>query len=288
MPYVLPDISTLWDFDNLDKTEQRFLGLIPVADEAGNLSYRLQLLTQIARTYSLRHDFEKAHTMLDTIEPLMHHDPVVEVRYLLERGRCFSVNGQNKKAYPLFIQAWGIAKAARLDFLAVDAAHMGAIAEPHLQKQIKWHKKAIAVAQNSTQPYVDTWLGSLYNNLGWSYHNIGDYEHAHELFQKALEWREQQGDPKRLRIAKWLVARSLRSLENYEEALEMQIQLREEFDEVDEDGPFNYEELGECLLALGRDEEATPYFCKAYHLLKEMDWIESDRLTRIKILGGIG
>ena len=287
MPYVLPDIFTLWDFDNLDKTEERFLGLIPVADEAGSITYRLQLLTQIARIYSLRREFERAHMMLDTIEPLMHHDPAVEVRYLLERGRCFSSNGQNKKALPFFVQAWGIAKAARLDYLSVDSAHMVAIVEPNLQKQIKWHKKAIEVAQNSTQPYVDTWLGSLYNNLGWSYHNNGDYEHAHDLFQKAMEWREQQDDPKRLRIAKWLVARSLRSLERYEEALEMQLQLRQEFDAVGEDGPFNYEELGECLLLLGRDEEAIHYFCKAYHLLKEMDWIETDHLKRIKLLGGV-
>jgi tetratricopeptide (TPR) repeat protein len=285
MTYFLPDISTIWDFDDLDKTEQRFRGLIPVAEEAGNLSYRLQLLTQVARVFSLRRDFEIALAMLDTIEPHIHHDPIVEIRYLLERGRCYNSNGQSKKAYPLFIQAWGIAKAARLDFLAVDAAHMIAIAETNPQKQIKWHKKALKVTENSNQPYVDTWCGTLYNNLGWSYHDIGDYEHAHELFQKALEWRKQQDDPKRLRIAKWLVARSLRSLERYEEALAMQQILRQEFDTADEAGPFNHEELGECLLVLGRADEAKIYFAKAYELLKEMDWIEAERLARIKELG---
>jgi tetratricopeptide (TPR) repeat protein len=288
MPYVLPDISTIWDFDDLDKSEQRLRGLVPVAEEAGNLSYRLQLLTQIARVYSLRADFEMAHGMLDTIEPYMHHDPAVEVRYLLERARCYHAKGQSQKAYRLFIQAWGIAKAARLDFLAVDAAHMVAIVEPDPQKQINWHKKAIAVTENSTQPYVDTWFGSLYNNLGWTYHDIGDYQHAHELFLKAMEWREKQDDPKRLRIARWLVARSLRSLERYEEALAMQQALREEFDEAGESGPFNYEELGECLLAIGYKNEAKNYFAKAYELLKEMNWIESDRLARIKALAEIG
>lgn len=287
MPYLLPDISTLWNFDDLDKTEQRLRGLIPVAEEAGNASYRLQLLTQVARVYSLRHDFEIAHAMLDTIEPYMHHNPTVEVRYLLERGRCHNSKGQTKKAYSFFIQAWGIAKAARLDYLAVDAAHMVAIVETNPQKQIKWHKKALALTEKSGQPYVNTWSGSLYNNLGWSHHDIGEYEHAHELFQKALEWRKQQNDPKRLRIAKWLVARSLRSLERYEEALEKQQTLRQEFDAAGDTGPFNYEELGECLLALGRTDEAKSYFAKAHELLKEMDWIEADRLTRIKELGGI-
>lgn len=287
MPYVLPEISTLWDFDNLEKTELRLRGLVPVAEEAGDISYRLQLLTQVARVYSLRHEYDMAHSMLDTIEPIMHNDPAVEVRYLLERGRCFSSKGLNKKAYPLFVQAWGIAKAARLDFLAVDAAHMVAITETNPQKQIKWHKKALDVAEKSIQPYVDTWLGTLYNNLGWSYHDIGDYEHAHELFLKAMNWREEQDDPKRLRIAKWLVARSLRSLERYDEALEMQMQLRHEFDEADEDGPFNYEELGECLLALGRNEEAAHYFAKAHGLLKNMEWIETPRLARLKELSGL-
>jgi hypothetical protein len=52
---------------------------------------------------------------------------------------------------------------------------------------------------------------------------------------------------------------------------------------------FVFEEIGECLLALQRGEEAKPYFAKAYEVLSQDVWLvknEPDRITRLKQLGG--
>ncbi|MFC2092323.1 hypothetical protein ACFLSV_00345 [Bacteroidota bacterium] len=49
-----------------------------------------------------------------------------------------------------------------------------------------------------------------------------------------------------------------------------------------------YEEIGECLLLLGRNEDSKEYFKKAYELLSKDDWFvsnEKERLERMKNLG---
>jgi hypothetical protein len=51
-----------------------------------------------------------------------------------------------------------------------------------------------------------------------------------------------------------------------------------------------FEEIGECLLAMNRQEEARPYFRKAYEILLQDSWLvgsEPERLVRLKELGGI-
>jgi hypothetical protein len=48
------------------------------------------------------------------------------------------------------------------------------------------------------------------------------------------------------------------------------------------------EELGECLLALGRADEARRYFALAYEKLSADSWLvqnESARLERLRALG---
>jgi hypothetical protein len=50
---------------------------------------------------------------------------------------------------------------------------------------------------------------------------------------------------------------------------------------------FVFEELGECLLALGRADEARPYFAQAYAELSQDEWLadnEPARLERLKAL----
>ncbi len=56
---------------------------------------------------------------------------------------------------------------------------------------------------------------------------------------------------------------------------------------LDEDG-YVSEELGECLLALGRADEARPHFQRAYTLLSQDIWLaanEPDRLARLHRFG---
>jgi tetratricopeptide (TPR) repeat protein len=208
------------------------------------------------------------------------------IRYALERGRVFNSSGKKDKARPFFVQAWEDALQAGEDFYAVDAAHMIAIVEPP-EKQMEWNLKAVALAEKSSDDRARNWLGSLYNNIGWTYHDAGQYEQALATFQKALTFCEQQGKADTIRIAKWCIGRTLRSLNRVDEALTLQRGLLAETGD-NPDG-YIYEELGECLLIQGSDDAAN-YFGLAYQALSQDSYLaenESARLTRLKTLGGI-
>ena len=50
---------------------------------------------------------------------------------------------------------------------------------------------------------------------------------------------------------------------------------------------YTHEEIGECLLLLGREEEAAPHFAIAFSRLRDDPWLkasEPDRLSRIQHL----
>ena len=67
----LPDIDSLWDYSNPAETEKRFKVVLPEAISVGDTSYHRILLTQIARTHSLRQQFDVAHEILDTVKSML-------------------------------------------------------------------------------------------------------------------------------------------------------------------------------------------------------------------------
>jgi tetratricopeptide (TPR) repeat protein len=281
----LPDFDQLWDYDHPAETAEKFRSLLP-AHDAGSPSYRAQLLTQLARTQSLQGHFTEAHQILDEVKGLLTGKLVTaQIRYLLERGRTFNSAHQVEQAIPLFKEAWDISRAAGEDFYAVDAAHMLAIAVP-ADQQMAWNYQAMTVAEQSADPKAQNWAGSLYNNMGWTEHDAGHYEAALELFQKALAFRQAKGQAPQVIIARWCVARCLRSLGRVAEALEQQQALALE----DGSDGFIQEELGECLLALGQVAESVPHFAQAYATLSQDNYLaanEVSRLERLKQLGKV-
>lgn len=287
-----PELHTLWDYNDPAGTADRFQKLLPAVEASHDRAYHVELLSQIARTHSLRRQFAKAHQLLDEAEAMLADEMTVpQMRCLLERGRTFNSAGEPQRALPLFHEAFalGTAVAPQADFHTIDAAHMIAIAEPDAADQIKWNERALALAEATPDERAAGWRGSLYNNLGWTYHDMGEYEQALQIFQKALVWREahHQDKPETIRIAKWCVGRTFRSLNRLEEALAWQQVLLAEHQGVGQTDGFVYEEIGECLLALGRADEARPYFAQAYTELSTLDWLadsEPERLARLKQL----
>jgi tetratricopeptide (TPR) repeat protein len=161
---------------------------------------------------------------------------------------------------------------------------MGIIEPP--EQQLEWNQKALQLAEKSADPRAQRWRGSLYNNIGWTYHDSGQYDKALDMFEKALQWREQQGEKRAIQIARWCVGRALRSLNRIDEALKIQENLLAEYQQSGEAGGYVYEELGECLLALGR-RNAAKYFALAYTELSKDDWLvekEPARLERLREL----
>jgi tetratricopeptide (TPR) repeat protein len=281
------DFDTLWDYDHPAQTEAAFRALLPQAQASGNLSYTLELLTQIARTQGLQRDFAAAHETLDQVQTLLTAElSRARVRYLLERGRVLNSSGHPEEARPLFEDAWEQGLACHEDFHAIDAAHMVAIVAPPAEK-LEWNRKGLALLERTTDARARTWGGSLYNNIGWAYHAQAHYHQALEAFERALAWRHIQGDPREILIAEWCIARALRSLGQVEEALRMQQTLQAEWQSLGGSAGYVEEELGECLLALERPEEARPYFAQAYVKLSQDPWLvatEPARLERLKSL----
>ncbi len=288
---ALPPIDSLWDYFNPSATRAKFEAVLPAAQHSGDRSYYLQLQTQIARTWGLDNQFDKAHALLDTVEQALADAPkIVEVRYLLERGRAFRSGGDAAKSEPLFVKAYELARDIGEDFYAIDAAHMVAIADTVRAEKMKWNLTGVALAEKSADDRARGWLGSLYNNIGWDYHDNGEYDKALDMFDKALAFRIEQGKPKEIGIAKWCVGRALRSLERYEGALDIQVALKEEHDSTGQQDGYVNEELGELYLVLGKPEESRTAFAAAYAVLSKDEWFaknETARLERMKTLGKV-
>ena len=283
----LPDFDALWDYSHPEQTEAKFRAILlgfPEQEPAF-----LELLTQIGRAQGLQGKFEQAHRTLDQVERRVGEVPSrPKVRCLLERGRAFNSSGDPERARPCFEEALQLAKQLGEDFYAVDALHMLAVvARP--EQGLELNRQVIAFAESSLQERARNWLGSLYNNLGWTYHDLGDYASALEIFEKAEAWCRAKGQARETRIAAWCVARTLRSLGRVEEALKRQMTLKDELDSAGEKDGYVFEEIGECLFALNRPKQARPYFRKAYEHLLQDTWLaehEPERLRRLKELGG--
>ena len=297
---TLPDFDKLWNYEDPAGTEQKLVAVLGDARSSGNISYLVQLLTQIARTQGLQEKVDESHKTLDDAEGMLEDGmSVARVRYLLARGRAHNgiprpnapdVEIKRKKARPFFLQAWELAKVHGEDRWALDAAHMMGIIEPP-EQALEWSHKAIALAESTDDPEARRWLGPLYNNTGWTYHDSGNYANALVLFEKSLEFRKVQGQEREWRIARWTVARCWRSMGRVSEALDEQQKLIQDGETATEPSGYVFEEVGECLHQLGRTVEAKEPFARAYEILSKDDWMvrnESDRLDRLKDLGGVG
>ena len=284
----LPNFDSLWNYDKPEETGRKFREILPQAESSGDTSYLIQLLTQIARTEGLQMKFDEAHKILDRakeLEPEKYEK--ANIRYLLERGRTFNSSKKQDKAKPLFLEAYDFGLAHKLDFYTIDAAHMLGIVDKG-EESLNWNNIAIKLAEDSKDEKAKRWLGSLYNNTGWTYFDMKEYDKALDIFKKNVEWHTERKSKMPLIIARWSVARTLRAMGKVDEALDIQMKLLKEITEkkYDPDG-YVYEEIGECLLAKGRKEDAKSYFKQAYELLSKDVWLlenEKERLNRLKKL----
>ena len=283
---TLPDFDEFWQKGAPAEVEVAFRELLPLAESSGDDSYHGALLTQIARTYSLRGLFDEAHALLDQVEGMQTAvSAKTWSRYLLERGRSYNSASQPETAVPLFADALRFAQEASADYFAIDAVHMLAIASPP-EGQISWANRGLEMVAQTADAQAKKWGGPLLNNLGWSYHDLGRYEEALATFQESLVWRRaySQDKPHTIRIAHWCVGRALRSLGRIEEALATQQDVLQAWEAAGEEDGFVHEEIGECLLALERSGEARPYFADAYRLLSQVGWVAADHLQRLQTL----
>lgn len=285
------EILRLWDFGDPAGSESRFRELLDRV--AGDAEAAAIVRTQVARAEGLQRRFDEARRTLDDVERApAARGARVSVRLDLERGRVLRSAGDPEKARPCFAAAFARAGEAGEEALAVDAAHMLALVETDPVLQATWNERALAMAEASADPLARRWCASLLNNMGWTRHGEARYDEALDLFDRALAAREERGDIGPIRIARWSVARTLRSLGRVAEALAAQQNLEAEIGGDVEAGPdgFVFEEIAECLVALDRAPEAAPWYGRAYAILSEDPWFaeaEAVRLERMRAASGI-
>ena len=155
--------------------------------------------------------------------------------------------------------------------------------------ELEWGHKALELAESSESAAARKWRASLLNNLGWAAFDRGQHAQALELMERQIVLRQEAGKEPALRIALWSRGRVLRALGRVDEALAVQEKLLADYGEDARADGFVHEELAECLYAVGRRDEARPWFRSAHELLKE-SWLadaEPDRLRRLAQLGGV-
>ena len=267
-------LRRLWDFDDLDGSEQRFRAQL---EEETSDAGRAEVLTQLARIEGLRGRFAECDELLDQAEALGG----AEARVLLERGRRERSSGRDGAGRVLFEQAFELARANGEDVLAVDAAHLVAIVDD-LET---WTARGVEIASTSEDPDVRYWLGPLYNNVGWARFEAGDFAGALEAFERALASRERD-DPRPYprEIARFAVGKALRAAGRADEAAAMLEQCLAWAAEAGVTDDYFHEELAEDYAALSRVADAREQAERALALLGED--ADPSRIGRLRELVG--
>jgi len=246
-------------------SEDRFRAALKTAtgDDA------LVLQTQIARTYGLRKNFSKAQEILRSVaKDLPTAGPEARARYALELGRTYASathppeleTAETKRlARSSFESALETAKSAHLDGLAIDAIHMLAFVDTAPDEQLKWGEEALAVVDASMQSEAKAWEASIRNNIGVALHQLGRFDEALVQFKQALVLRERGTNSEAIRVARWMVAWTLRALGRADEALEIQLRLERECDDAHAPDQYVYEELEILYRTRGDESRAKRY-----------------------------
>jgi tetratricopeptide (TPR) repeat protein len=285
--HLIPAFDSLWDYSHPDVTKKTFRALLPLAEKSGDLSYLLQLKTQIARCEGLQAKFGEAHAILDEVEPqLTDAVSVARVRYLLERGRVFNSSDYPDKARPLFIDAWNQANAANEFGFAIDAAHMIAIVDPDLDVQVEWNRKGLELIDQ--HPEWDRWKHSIYNNLGETFRARKEYDKALDCFEKLAQWLRGRGkEPDVFNLKD--IARMNRLLDKPHIALPIIEPIAKDLKSKKQPDGYISAEYGLCLIAVERTDDAKPYLIEAYEILCKDPYMlknEPNELKRLWELAG--
>jgi len=217
----LEQFDDVWgQFGDPAKVEEKFLELLPQAQQLENKSIYLQISSQLALSQALLKKYNKAHATLDKVEPQLTSEyDLARVRVLMERGRVFQQAGDLAQARSYFEQSYELSAECKFDNQTVNAAHMIAIVAEKVADKILWNKRSLDIVIASEDKKTHRWLGSVWNNLGVNYFEEKQIEQAYHAFEKALECRKHEKHAPNIRFAKFRVAQSLRLLGSVDKAL---------------------------------------------------------------------
>ncbi|MGW4930885.1 tetratricopeptide repeat protein [Agromyces sp. NPDC004153] len=245
-------IDRLWDFGDPAASEERFR---EAADDDSHPAHvRAVLSTQLARAIGIQGRGDEALAVLDEVaaagtapdEP-QRDAAEVRARVSIERGRILAAAADRRaEAVPELTRGVREAALAGSNFLVLDALHMLALNDAGHEEE--WAAEGLDVLAGSRDPRVLRWGVALHNNLGWTMHDSGRAEAALAEFRQAVDAADRYGTTEQQHVARWSVARCLRTLGRTDEALELQRELAR----ARPDDPYVQSELAE----LTKDESA--------------------------------
>jgi tetratricopeptide (TPR) repeat protein len=260
-------LRPLWDFDDLDASEERFRAQLDAerSDEG-----RAEVLTQLARVAGLRGEFDAGEKFVAEAERLAGDAGSAAVRVDLERGRLLRSSGDREAALPLFESAFAKAADAGEWYLAADAAHMAALAAPGRDGFVTWTQRGIELGEAHEEAAY--WAGPLLNNLGWDHYDAGEHALALDAFERALAVREgDPGNPDGIELAHFAVGKTLRALGRAAEAIPHLEQAVVSAQQRGTRDGWYHEELALEYAAAGETDDAREHARTAIPLLERND-----------------
>ena len=247
--------------------------------QAGDASLEAECSAQVARMYSQLRDPAGGAEWLARAERLATPEmPEAWGRLLVVQGVYAREAGRGADAVALFEQCYDYCMQRELYGRAVDAAHHVAIAGDR-QTRETWAKKGIAAAEAAGE---SSWLGPLWNNLGWDYLDEGRNEEALHALREAQKAHHVGGHPISALISDYSVGFALRVNGEYAMARGIQEGVHKTaLRALDEGDPQMLEwvaqsrrELGEIDALEGHPQEGADRMEEAIAELKQTDFMQ--------------
>lgn len=261
------------------------------ATDEKNNSNLVEAYSQVARCYLATNRKEEGREWLArAAEVATDKEPEGWSRYLGVRGRyewkdaaekARAISPEAPKAAVTFKEMYQFCMANNLFDRAIDAANMVTITG-QMEERVEWGKMGIEAAEKGN---LESWLAPLWNNLGWTYSDLGRYEESLEALKKAREYHYKKENEKAMLIADWSVGHAHRMAGQLDSASVWMNEVydwavirydQESLPENAEWVGFSHRELGEIALADGENKKALEHLNLAKKYLTEAGMQEWD------------
>jgi tetratricopeptide (TPR) repeat protein len=253
-----------------------FLQAADMASAAKDNGSLTEAYAMIARSYLTTDKKDEGRPWIEKARGIARDDePLGWSRYLGVRGRFEWQDKELEKATATFKEMYQYCSEKGLHERAIDAAHMVAITGGPAE-QVEWGLKGIKEAEAGN---VTGWLGPLWNNLGYTYEEMGKYRESLGAYLKAREYHHKYSDEKSKIVADWAVGHAYRLLGQSDSAAQWIAQDMlakfESLGDVEFQG-WTLKEMGEIALLESKPDSALTYFIRAEEKLRAADMLNWD------------
>ncbi len=262
-----------------------------LATKEENNSSLTEAYSQIARCYLSINEKEEGRQWLARAGEVASENELEGwSRYLGVRGRyewqdaaaeAKAVSPEAPVAAGTFKEMYEFCMTNDLFNRAVDAANMITITGG-MEERVEWGIRGIEAAEKGN---LESWLAPLWNNLGWTYNDLGRYEESLEALKKAREYHYRKENEKAMLIADWSVGHAYRMVGKSDSASTWMNKVYDwavkRYDQDSSPGNaewvgFSNRELGELALVRGDRKTALENFTNAKKYLAEAGMAEWD------------